>query len=243
MLPLMIVFALPLQEDLAADLRKLRTDYATAELEYYRPYREAKTPEERAKAKLDPAKHPAHEFIPKFRTLAAASKGTEVAAGAWTEILRLSLGQRKSKDGVEALDTLVTEHVGAATLESLPPQLVYAGYTLGQEKVESALATIIEKSPHAAVRAAASFYCASSIMHVNNGGDPKGSARKLLDSVAASYGETSYAKRVAPLIFELEHLQVGKQAPDFEATDQDGKSFKLSDYRGKVVMLSFWGHW
>lgn len=36
---------------------------------------------------------------------------------------------------------------------------------------------------------------------------------------------------------------VGTLAPDFQGTDQDGKKFKLSDYRGKVVVLDFWGDW
>jgi len=38
-------------------------------------------------------------------------------------------------------------------------------------------------------------------------------------------------------------LQVGYLAPDFEAVDMEGKRFKLSDYRGKVVALDFWGFW
>ena len=38
-------------------------------------------------------------------------------------------------------------------------------------------------------------------------------------------------------------LQVGFRAPDFEAVDLEGKRFKLSDYRGKVVALDFWGFW
>jgi len=38
-------------------------------------------------------------------------------------------------------------------------------------------------------------------------------------------------------------LAVGNYAPDIEGTDLDGNAFKLSDYRGKVVMLDFWGDW
>ena len=36
---------------------------------------------------------------------------------------------------------------------------------------------------------------------------------------------------------------VGKSAPEIAAQDTDGVDFKLSDYRGKVVLLDFWGHW
>ena len=36
---------------------------------------------------------------------------------------------------------------------------------------------------------------------------------------------------------------VGNLAPEIEGTDMDGVAFKLSDYRGKVVMLDFWGDW
>lgn len=44
-------------------------------------------------------------------------------------------------------------------------------------------------------------------------------------------------------LFQLDNLQVGKPCPDFAAKDVDGVEIKLSDYRGKVVVLDFWGFW
>ncbi len=41
-------------------------------------------------------------------------------------------------------------------------------------------------------------------------------------------------------LHEIRFLSVGKEAPDIDGEDQDGKRFKLSDYRGKVVLLYFW---
>lgn len=36
---------------------------------------------------------------------------------------------------------------------------------------------------------------------------------------------------------------IGESAPDFELSDLDGRKVKLSDYRGKVVVLNFWATW
>jgi hypothetical protein len=44
-------------------------------------------------------------------------------------------------------------------------------------------------------------------------------------------------------LFDLRHLAVGKEALDIDGADQDGKRFKLSDYRGKVVLLYFWSEY
>jgi hypothetical protein len=40
-----------------------------------------------------------------------------------------------------------------------------------------------------------------------------------------------------------EGLAVGQQAPDIVGPDLDGVAFRLSDYRGQVVVLDFWGNW
>ncbi len=44
-------------------------------------------------------------------------------------------------------------------------------------------------------------------------------------------------------IFKLRDLAIGKPAPEAEGPDVDGKPMKLSDYRGKIVLLTFAGSW
>jgi hypothetical protein len=51
----------------------------------------------------------------------------------------------------------------------------------------------------------------------------------------STVGETAKTE-----LFEIRHLAIGKEAQDIEGVDQEGHQFKLSDYRGKVVLLYFW---
>jgi thiol-disulfide isomerase/thioredoxin len=44
-------------------------------------------------------------------------------------------------------------------------------------------------------------------------------------------------------LFEIRHLSVGGVALEIEGLDGQGRKLKLSDYRGKVVVLVFWGTW
>jgi peroxiredoxin len=80
-------------------------------------------------------------------------------------------------------------------------------------------------------------------------------AESLFKTVVADYSECPRQLRFRGLrarrtlgdlarkeLFEL-HLAKGKVAPEIDGEDLDKKKFKLSDYRGKVVVLDFWGHW
>jgi hypothetical protein len=73
-------------------------------------------------------------------------------------------------------------------------------------------------------------------------------AEKFYELVIEKYsdvksGRTTLGETAKRQLHELRHLGIGKPAPEIEGEDIDGKKFKLSDYRGKVVLLDFWGHW
>ena len=51
---------------------------------------------------------------------------------------------------------------------------------------------------------------------------------------------TTVAEKAKTELYDLRNLSIGKLAPDVEGPDQDGRQFKLSDYRDKVVLLYFW---
>jgi hypothetical protein len=44
-------------------------------------------------------------------------------------------------------------------------------------------------------------------------------------------------------LFALRNLSVGRVAPEIQGPGLNANELRLSDYRGKVVMLYFWGHW
>ena len=239
---MLLLMLLVCQEDPAAALKSLRADYTKAETEYYREYRAAKTQEERAKVKLDPAKHPAREYVGKFKELAGTAKGTDTGAGAQMEILRLAQMVQMVDEAREALAALVADYMAEPVLADLPRQLVYAGWMIGNDKVLNALRAISEIG-HAKAKPAATYYLAYTVMYQNGGSDPKGEARRALETLQKEYPDAPECKNAEQLFFELDHLQVGKEAPDFEAVDQEGKKWKLFDYRGKVVVVDFWGFW
>jgi hypothetical protein len=73
-------------------------------------------------------------------------------------------------------------------------------------------------------------------------------AEKLFETVVEKYADVkqfnrSIGAQAKGELFEMRHLSIGKTVPEITAEDIDGVNFKLSDYRGKVVLLDFWGNW
>jgi hypothetical protein len=70
----------------------------------------------------------------------------------------------------------------------------------------------------------------------------------LFARVEKEFGEVDTGRgklgpRAKAALHELRNLAIGKLAPEIEGQDLEGVPFKLSEYRGKVVLLDFWGHW
>jgi cytochrome c biogenesis protein CcmG/thiol:disulfide interchange protein DsbE len=42
---------------------------------------------------------------------------------------------------------------------------------------------------------------------------------------------------------KVKRMEIGKPAPDFVLQDASGKNWKLSDLKGKVVLVNFWATW
>jgi hypothetical protein len=70
-----------------------------------------------------------------------------------------------------------------------------------------------------------------------------------LETIKADFGAAEHwsgstvGEAIDQILFQLAHLSIGREAPEIEGQDLDGVPFKLSDYRGKVVLLDFWGNW
>lgn len=73
-------------------------------------------------------------------------------------------------------------------------------------------------------------------------------ATQLLQQIITDYPSIKIqgfplADQAAALLFEITHLSVGAIAPEITGKDDKDQSFKLSDSRGRAVLLVFWGDW
>ena len=112
-----------------------------------------------------------------------------------------------------AVETLISDHIESDALVDVSANIGRMGNLLGAEKAKQLEQTLFDKSPNPKVKD-----------NINN-------------------ARARVAKRAEGARFVAERLQIGMVAPEIEAEDLDGVSFKLSDYRGKVVVIDFWGDW
>lgn len=80
--------------------------------------------------------------------------------------------------------------------------------------------------------------------------DLRREAETLYEQVIREYGDLRPIETFPPLgeqargdLYKLRHLEPGCTVPEIEGKDLDGRPMRLSDFRGKVILISFWATW
>ncbi|MCP4093279.1 MAG: redoxin domain-containing protein [Planctomycetes bacterium] len=115
-------------------------------------------------------------------------------------------------------------------------------YLIPKPEQDALLQRIANGNQHDAVKAAVLFARARAAKGENR--------TKMFELLTKKYGKlkhlySSYADLAHAHLnpHKAEDLKVGKAAPEIVGMGLDGKPMRLSDYRGKVVVLDFWGDW
>lgn len=186
---------------------------------------------------------PTPSFIPRFQDGAAKYAPTPAAIPYLTWLLTADRSPENDTSR-DALANLVVDHIESAELQDGLLMLEYGWRMTGKADADEAITEALDNSPHASVKAAALFARAMMVLNDRQASeDAKAPAIADLRKALAMAPNADFISRAEGVVFEQDHLQVGKTAPDINGRDLDGVDFALSDYKGKVVLLDFWGNW
>jgi peroxiredoxin len=85
----------------------------------------------------------------------------------------------------------------------------------------------------------AGFYAAASL-------EPTKYEQPLIayaDAIKDNFKDNPAVQKFIKQMMDAKPISIGHQAPDFTVAGVDGNPIKLSDYKGKYVMLDFWASW
>jgi thiol-disulfide isomerase/thioredoxin len=220
-------------------LNDLRTEYSKERAEIIK---EAQAAEKKDQNKIYVAKSTElnAKFAPKFLELAKANLGEDVGYAALAFVFQ----NGDNKFSGEALSLMLEKY--EKKLVNAPAILERAG-----PKGEQAIRDLLTKNSDGDAFVKLSFSLANLLFtqteHV--AATPANEAKmkeaeQLFEQVAAKGKDGSReATEAKGFLLEIRNLQVGKIIPDLQSEDLDGKKVKLSDFRGKIVVLDVWATW
>jgi len=213
-------------------------EYETARADYFKASSKAKSDAEREKLRYPQAE----TYAPRFLALARENPrdGAALDALAW-----IATNCRNGQERETSLELLLKDHAKSPRMTKVAQSLIYSERATAEPWLRSLLKEVTEHE----VKGWAT-YALGRVLRAEDRSGKRGvaEAEKLFEEVAANYDDVKgYGKTLADAakgeLFELRNLAIGQTAPDIEGEDVDGKKFKLSDYRGKVVVIDFWGDW
>jgi len=205
-------------------------------------YAAARTDGERERLCVE---HPDALFVPRFAALAAEHPGDRIALRS----LVFVAVHGDQGDQLAALGPLEQDFLDAPELA-----LVCAAVRSTNPTAQAFLQHALDGSPYREVRGQACYSLAQVALEHNGGAvrggtaQPARRAEELLEEVVSSYADLRHSRGTLGTaaesdLYELRELVPGKLAPDIAGEDVDGEPLRLSDYRGRVVVLVFWGDW
>ncbi|HEX9792827.1 MAG TPA: hypothetical protein VGC54_02490 [Planctomycetota bacterium] len=215
----------PAPDPVAKELAGLLARHESSELSYPEAYR---------------------AFLPRVQAFAEEHRGTEPEVRAVLWLIQNTWWLREA-GAMESTAMPLAQDLLARHLDS--PQLDLLGeyrYVFTKEQQRTLYARLIAESPHRHVQAAAVFGLALASPARSATGLPNPHLVTLLEDYAdVRWRQTTFGRIADAHLNPLSaaDLAVGRKAPEIEGIDQDGKPLKLSDFRGKVVLLDFWGDW
>ena len=153
----------------------------------------------------------------------------------------------------EALRVIERDHAAKPEMERIC-RLLAAAPSPGGDRL---LNTLAEKHPKNDVRGLAQYARARSLefqwsltrqLNPSAAEDLSKQTEAQYELVNKQFGEVAFGRSTLGSTARAElhrfrFLTIGRQAQEIDGEDVAGQRFKLSEHRGKVVVLSFWAHW
>jgi hypothetical protein len=225
----------------AKQVEQIKADFDSAKKKHQQAVAGAKDEAERDK--LGSLYPQAPEYAAKLLEVARKVPGTPVELDALLWVLERAYYDEKSAS--TAMDLLMQHHAESKELLSMVQFVSFSSANNG----EQFLRTVIEKNPNKSVKASAIYNLGVYLQDdwrskPENREKGRKEAERLYETILSDYPEEeSLVTSSKGQLYELRNLNIGQAAPEIEGEDVDGKKFRLSDYRGKVVVLDFWGDW
>jgi len=118
----------------------------------------------------------------------------------------------------------------AALVQQMSPM-----YMNAIKELNTAIAKFANDNPKSLV----SFYAISLLNPTGNEAALVAYAEKVDDELKKNTAVKNFVEKVT----KLKAVQIGQQAPDFSINTIDGKTIKLSDFKGKYTLIDFWASW
>ncbi|HZN41311.1 MAG TPA: hypothetical protein VFD82_21065 [Planctomycetota bacterium] len=180
-------------------------------------------------------------FAKHFQDAADKHAGTDAAVPYLAWIVRNGLSGAAAATAFAALEE---RHAASLAIGPVLDVVPHLAPSLGNERCAAFVDKVLQASNPPELQAKAML--ASAVLALQKTEvDDTGMAlvTRLLEQAKKLTKDQTLVAAIERTSTERRGLKIGDVLPEVAGFDLDGVPFRLSDYRGKVVVLDFWGDW